>query len=255
MRMWRGAVLVVTGLYFLVPLYASLRFALTTPQGHFSMSAFTSIPSETGFMPALTLSLRLAAVTMVLTMALMVPTAIVVHLRFPRLRPLFDGITLLPIGIPPIVLILGVLQIAPFVLKSTPYLLSLEYVVLAMPFAYRSLDAGLRAIDLKTLVEASRSLGGGWIATVWRVIVPNLRAALLSATILSIALVLGEFTMASLDLYTTLPVWIAATSQKSAQVSTSVSFLSLMLTWVLLLVISSFDRRYYRRLAKVAEEA
>jgi putative spermidine/putrescine transport system permease protein len=29
-------------------------------------------------------------------------------------------------------------------------------VLLALPFAFRALDAGLRAVDLKTLVEASR---------------------------------------------------------------------------------------------------
>ncbi len=162
------------------------------------------------------MSLRLALVTTVLTLMLMVPTAVYVHLRLPQLRPLFDGITILPIVIPPVVLIVGVLQVAPARLKSTPYLLALEYAVLAMPFAYRSLDAGLGAIDLKTLVEASRSLGGGWWDTLRRVVVPNLRTALLSATVLTVALVLGEFTMASLDQYQTFPVWVVNTDQDNA---------------------------------------
>ena len=91
-----------------------------------------------------------------ITLALMVPTAVYVHLRLPRLRRLLEGITILPIVIPPVVLIVGLLQVAPGFLKSTPYLLALAYVVLAMPFAYRSIDAGLRAFDLKTLVEASQ---------------------------------------------------------------------------------------------------
>ena len=139
------------------------------------------------------------------------------HLRLPGLRRLFDGITIVPIVIPPIVLIIGVLQVAPTFLKSTPYLLALEYAILAMPFVYRSLDAGLRAIDLKTLVEASRSLGGRWGSTLWRVVVPNLRSGLLSATVLTVALVLGEFTMASLDLFQTLPVWIYNFAQDDGQ--------------------------------------
>jgi putative spermidine/putrescine transport system permease protein len=254
LRVWRGVVLILTGIYFLLPLYAALRFALENNVGHLTFSTFSSLPSAPGFMSAFLLSLRLAAVTMVITMALMVPTTVYVHLKYPRALVLFDGITLLPVGIPPIVLIVGVLQTAPFVLKGTPYLLSLEYVILAMPFAYRSLDAGLRAIDLKTLVEASRSLGGGWFSTLWRVVLPNLRASLLSAMILSLALVLGEFTMASLDLYTTLPVWVFNTALTTAHRSVAVSFLALMLTWVLLLVLSSFDRRQFRRTRVVAEE-
>jgi putative spermidine/putrescine transport system permease protein len=186
-------------------------------------------------------------ITTVITMVLMVPTAVYVHLRVPRLRRLFDGITVLPIVIPPVVLIVGVLQVAPTVLKGTPDLLALVYVVLAMPFVYRSLDAGLRAIDLKTLVEASRSLGGRWSSTLLRVVLPNLRAALLSATILTVALVLGEFTMASLDQYQTFPVWIVNFEQDDAHVSTAVSLLALVGTWLLLLLITSFDRRQSRR--------
>lgn len=254
LRAWRGIVLVLAGIYFLLPIYAALRFALESNLGHFTFAAFSAIPSSPGFMSAFLLSLRLAAVTMVITMVLMIPTTVYVHLRHPRLLALFDGIALLPIGIPPIVLIVGVLQVAPSFLKGTPYMLSLEYVILAMPFAYRSLDAGLRAIDLKTLVEASRSLGGELRSTLWRVILPNLRAAVLSAVILTAALVLGEFTMAYLDLYTTLPVWVVNTDLLTAHISVAVSFLALVLTWSLLLGLSAFDRRQFKKVVIVAEE-
>ena len=54
--------------------------------------------------------------------------------------------------------------------------------------------------------RAASSPGAGWITTLWRVILPNLRTAMLSATVLTVALVLGEFTIASLDLYQTFPV-------------------------------------------------
>ena len=133
---------------------------------------------------------------------------------------------------------MGVLQVSPQFLKSTPYLLALEYVILAMPFAYRSLDAGLRALDVKTLVEASNSLGAGMPTTIWRVLLPNLRTALLSATVLTVALVLGEFTMASLDLYQTFPVWIVNFEQTSGPISVAASLLALFVTWVFLLGIS-----------------
>jgi putative spermidine/putrescine transport system permease protein len=206
-----------------------------------------AIPSQSGFTGAFWLSIRLAAVATVLVMVLMVPTATYVHLKLPKMRRLLDFVTILPIVIPPIVLILGVLDAAPLWLRSSPYLLSLVYVVLALPFVYRSLDAGLTAIDLKTLVEASRSLGGKWMGTLWHVVLPNLRAALLSATVLTIALVLGEFTMASLDLWTTLPVWIYQFQQTDSHIATAVSMLSLIGTWLLLTLIVSLDRSQSRR--------
>ena len=113
--------------------------------------------TQPGFGAALWLSARLAAMTWVITLVLMVPTTVYVHLRLPGLRRVMEVITILPIVIPPVVLIIGVLQVSPGPLKSTPWLLGLVYVILAMPFAYRSIDAGLRALDLKTLTEASES--------------------------------------------------------------------------------------------------
>ncbi len=251
-RVWRGVVFLLAGLYFIVPLYAATKFALQNENGQFSFGAFRSIPSQEGFSAAFSLSARLAVVTTVITLGLMVPTAVYVHLKVPGLRRLFDGITILPIVIPPVVIIVGVLQVAPTSLKSTPYLLALEYAVLAMPFAYRSLDAGLSAINLKTLVEASHSLGGRGPTTLWRIVVPNLRSALLSATVLTVALVLGEFTMATLADYQTFPVWIVNFEQDNAHVSTAVSILALVVTWGLLMVISSLDRTRRRESTKGA---
>lgn len=247
LRLWRGIVLLIAGAYFLLPLYAALRFSLENDAGHFSFYAYKAIPSQTGFSAAFFLSMRLALVTTVLTVVLMVPTAVYVHLKLPKMRRVLDFVTILPIVIPPIVLILGILHAAPLWLRSSPYLLSLVYVILSMPFAYRSLDAGLSAIDLKTLVEASRSLGGRWLGTLWRVILPSMRSAMLSAIVLTIALVLGEFTMASLDLWTTLPVWIYQFQQLDSHISTAVCMLTLIGTWLLLTALVSLDRSQSRR--------
>jgi putative spermidine/putrescine transport system permease protein len=246
-RFWRGIVLFLAGVYFLVPIYAGLKFSFENDNNQLSLYAIRAIPSQTGFSAAFFLSVRLAVVATVLVMALMVPTATYVHLRLPRMRRVLDFITILPIVIPPIVLILGVLHAAPGWLKASPYLLALVYVILALPFVYRSLDAGLSAIDLKTLVEVSRSLGGRSVSTLWHVIIPNLRSAMLSAVVLTIALVLGEYTMASLDLWTTLPVWIYQFQQSDAHISTAVCMLSLIGTWLLLTLIVSVDRSQSRR--------
>ncbi len=238
---WRLVVLGVVGIYFAVPFLSALRFALQTDTGSYSFAAFTAIPSTQGFPDAFGLSIRLALVTTVLTLLLMVPTAVYVHLRAPALRRAFDLVTVLPIVVPPVVLIIGVLDVAPEILKSTPYLLALMYVVLAMPFAYRSLDAGLGAVDVRTLFDASRSLGAGPIESLFRVLLPNLRSAVLAATILTVALVLGEYTMASLDSYQTFPVWIVYFEQDNSHISVAASFMALVVTWVLLLVLSAFD--------------
>jgi putative spermidine/putrescine transport system permease protein len=235
---WRWAVLALVGLYFAIPLYAAFRFA--------GWKAFPQIFQQAGpngFGSAFLLSVKLAVITTVITLVLLVPTTVYVHLRLPGVRRAMESVTILPIVIPPIVLIVGVLEISPGFLKASSTLLALEYVILAMPFAYRSLDAGLRALDLKTLVEASASLGARLPATLWRVILPNLRTAMLSAVVLTVALVLGEFTMASLDLYQTFPVWIVNFEQSSGPVSVAASLLALIVTWIFLMVIATLGGR------------
>lgn len=247
-RWWRGLILLLTGAFFLIPIYAGLRFSLEGVNGHFSLTSIDALPKAQGFTAALWLSTRLAIVTVVIAVVLMVPTTIYVHLRLPRLRRLMDFVTVLPIVIPPIVLIAGVLAVAPIWLKASPYLLSLMYVILAMPFIYRSLDAGLLAIDLKTLSEASRSLGGRSYSTLVRVILPNIRPALVSAAVLTLAMVFGEYTMASLDLWTTVPVWIVQFNGASnGHIQIAAAMLGLVVTWVVLTVIVSLDRSQRRR--------
>jgi len=238
---WRWVILLVAAVYFLLPLWGALRFS--------GISAFGSVISQDGFGSSLWLSVRLAIVTTAITLVLMVPTTVYVHLRLPKLRRVLDSITILPVVIPPVALIIGVLQITKSTpaLQESPYLLSLEYVILAMPFAYRAIDAGLRALDLKTLTEASSSLGAGWVVTLWRVILPNLTTALLSATVLTVALVLGEYTMATLDLTQTFPVWIVVNDQVSAQVSVASSLLALFVTWLVLMLITMLGTRQSRR--------
>jgi putative spermidine/putrescine transport system permease protein len=67
--------------------------------------------------------------------------------------------------------------------------------------------------------------------------------------------VLGEFTMASLDLDQTIPVWIQQFAQDDGHVSTAVSLLALVVTWIVLMVISSLDIRRIRRMAEARRGA
>ncbi|MGH3259186.1 MAG: ABC transporter substrate-binding protein [Streptosporangiaceae bacterium] len=93
----RWVVLILAGVYFLLPLWSALRFA--------GISAFGSVIGFAGFASSLWLSVKLAIITTLIAIALMLPTAVYVHLRLPKVRRLLEGITILPIVIPPVVLI------------------------------------------------------------------------------------------------------------------------------------------------------
>jgi putative spermidine/putrescine transport system permease protein len=256
---WRYAVLAVLGLYFLVPIAASVWFTVRERDG-VSLGTYAEIPGAQGFAEAITRSLAIAGLTVVLALALMVPTVVLVNLRLPRLRTTVELLTLLPLVLPPIALVVGVRSVlawAPdyffgtplaeafFALQEPelPWILVLVYVVLALPFVYRALDAGVRGSDLRTLTEAARNLGASWPRVLVSVVLPVLRTSVLNASFLTLALVMGEYTIAVILGFETFPTWIVRISGSEPQLSVAVSVLSLVITWMLLLMISALDRR------------
>ena len=260
LNLWRWGVLGLAGLYFLVPLAASVVFTVDVPGQGITFDAYGQIFSTEGFVSSLLLSLELALATIVVVLLLMVPAMVALRLGAPRLRPVVEVVCSLPLVVPPIAFVAGigtVLKWGPEHLSRTPLfqtfvaiqnpdfpvVLVLAYVVMALPFVYRALGAGLRAIDVRTLVEAARSCGAGWPQALVRAVLPNLRGALLNASFLTLALVLGEFTVAQLLGFQPFAVWIVNVSGSQAQLSVAVSVLSLLVTWVLLLVMAGFGGR------------
>jgi putative spermidine/putrescine transport system permease protein len=194
----------------------------------------------------ITTSVGLVVLTVVLMLVLLVPTVIWVRLRLPRLRRLVEFICLLPLTIPAIVLVVGLAPVYAWVtyfLGGSALTLTFAYTVLVFPYAYRALDAGLSAIDVRTLAEAARSLGAGWATVIWRVVLPNIQSAVASAGFLTVTLVLGEFTIASLLSRTNLQVAINFLGKSSAPMSVAVSLAVLVLAFVLLLLLSLVGRR------------
>ncbi|TAN31796.1 ABC transporter permease subunit [bacterium] len=243
LNLLRGVIFVVVGFFFLLPLYAMAEFTtrgigVNAPR---SFAAWRTLVTYPGLTAAITISLELAAITSVAMLLLLVPTMIWVRLRLPRLQRMIEFLCLLPLAIPAIVLVVGFAPIylwVTYFFGNSSLTLAFAYVILAMPYAYRALDAGLSAIDVRTLSEAARTLGAGWPTVMFRVVAPNMSAALLNAALLSVALVLGEFTVAALLNFQNLQVAIYVLGRIDARVSIAVALGSLLLTFALLVALS-----------------
>ena len=251
LNLFRYVVFIIFGLFFLLPLLALLRFSLEgNTLGTWTISAWKQIVSYQGLLSAVEITLELAVLTSVTTLVLLVPTMIWIRLRVQWISRSFEFLCLLPLTIPAIVLVVG---LAPVYNKIRHFELSAlmlfwVYVILALPYAYRALSAGLNAMDVKTLSEAARSLGASWLRVMVQVIAPNMWQAILNALLLSAALALGEFTIAYTLLYTNLQVELYSISRNTpnASVLFSTSLAALLFTFALLLIISYVGRRRRR---------
>jgi putative spermidine/putrescine transport system permease protein len=263
-RAWRIVILGLAAIFYLVPVLCSVKFSLIDQRGNYGAQNYTTIIANSTLRGALFLSLEIAAITAVVVVALLLPTTVLVRLRLPRLTIVMEAITILPIVVPPIVLAAGLLQLkqtAPLWVVNDLFdhpttALTPVYVILAMPLVYRAIDTGLRAIDLRTLVDASRSLGAGWITTLWRVVLPNVQSAVLGGMFLTIAMVLGEVVISNLldQSNLTLPLEMIqfATQDNAPGVSVALTLTALVFTFLLLFALTFLARRRgARRIAGV----
>ena len=245
-KLFRGLLWVMFGLFFLIPLYAMADFSTRNLiAGGRTLQAWKNLVQDNALYQAIVISLLLAVFTVVLMLVILVPTMIWVRLRTPWAKGIVEFLCLLPLTIPALVIVVGLRNVylwVTYFLGESALTLTFVYVVLVLPFAYRALDAAMSAIDLKTLSEAARSLGAGWLTTIGRVVVPNIWSGILSAAFISIAVVLGEFTIASLSGYQTLQVQIVLIGKADGPTSVAASLATLLFGFVLLLALALVTR-------------
>jgi putative spermidine/putrescine transport system permease protein len=254
-RVFRAVLLALFALFFLFPLYAMADFSTRNLlHGGRTLQAWKNLVVDDELYQAIVISLLLAVFTVMVMLIVLVPTMIWVRLRAPWANRMVEFLCLLPLTIPALVIVVGLRNVylwVAYFLGESALTLTFVYVVLVLPFAYRAIDAALSAIDLKTLSEAARSLGAGWVNTILRVVVPNIWSGILSAAFISIAVVLGEYTIASLSGYQTLQVEIVAIGKSDGPTSVAASLAVLLLGFVLLLALSLLTRGRRRATAAV----
>ena len=141
------------------------------------------------------------------------PTIYWVHLKVPRLRPVIAFLALIPFVVPPIVMVVGLLKFykgTPSWFYAQPWgFLAGAYVILAFPYMFFSLDAGFR-VD-------RRAHAHGGVAEPRRELADDAlqgdppehpRRPRSPASFLTLAIVMGEFTIANLAAFHTFPIFI-----------------------------------------------
>lgn len=243
-------ILVLAALGFLYPLYALFRFAFwPTAQTHgFTLQHLQRLadPGQSymysQLFEGIQNSLVIAIVTVVLMIVFLLPAMILAELRYRRLRQVIEFICLLPISIPTVVLAVGfvpVYQQIWHITGSVAWVLAFAIGIIVLPYAYRPIQSNMSGLDMVTLSEASRSLGAGWFATVWSVILPNLRRGILSAALITVSVVLGEYTIASFLTQNTFQTALALLQHADPYVAATFALGALLLIFLILVLIGA----------------
>ncbi len=241
--------LLIAAAYFIIPLFSTLLISLKSNQTGkcCTLANYSWVIHNGDFWHTLKISALLALETIVISLIIFVPTIYWVHLRVPKLRPVIAFMALIPFVIPPIVMVVGLLKVykgTPSWFYAQPWgFLAAAYVILAFPYMFFSLDAGFRSIDVHTLTEASQSLGARWGTTLFKVILPNIRSAALAGSFLTLAIVMGEFTIANLAAFHTFPIFIQYVNESQGFPAGAVTLMSFGITWAAMLSLLLVGRK------------
>ena len=246
-RIVRAVSLAGFGIFFLVPLLSMVDFSTRVINGGGrTLTPWANLFRDEMLRTSIISSLLLALLTTLLMLVLLVPTMIWVRLRVPAASKLVEYLCLLPLTIPPLVIVVGIANVyawVSYLFGNSPLTLTFAYVILVLPYAYRAIDSALASINAVTLAEAARSLGAGWTTVIVRVVLPNIWAGVTSAAFVSVALVLGEYTFASLLSFETMPYVIGLLGKSDAPTSVAASLAALLFASLLLVLLSFVGRR------------
>jgi len=253
-RLTSWLIFVVIAAYFLLPLAATFYWSLRAEKGILGFEAYRRLFADARFLPAFSESIVNAIVAIILSLLIIVPTAYWVTLRLPGLRPVVEFITLLPFVIPAVVLVFGIIRLysRPPLLFTATYdssrvVLVCVYAALSFPYMFRSVDNGLRAMDVRSLTEAAQGLGANWPTILRDVIFPNLRVALLSGALLTFAIVLGELTIALFMAQQTLGPYMANLTRSKGYEPSAMAIVAFAITWAAMGLIAYISSERKRR--------
>ena len=238
-RFWAWIVFGLGAAYFIIPLIATFEFSLKMRRGYYSFDSYISVFSDPLFQATFLYSTVIGLLSIIVGVLVVVPAVYFVRLRVPSLKPFVEFITLLPLIIPAIVLVYGYIRlynsssIIPFTGSAigTDILLTCAYVTLALPYMYRAVDTGMRTIDVQTLTEAAQIAGANTAQIIGRIILPNILVAVLSGAFLTFAIVIGEFTIASLLNRPAFGPYLQNIGANRAYEPAALAIISFIITW------------------------
>jgi molybdate transport system permease protein len=152
------------------------------------------------------LSFKLAIITTIILFIIALPLSWYLSQTKSKFKPLFESLTALPIVLPPSVLgfylLVMLSQNSPLGIFFKDHfdielIFNFKGLVIAscfysLPFMVQPLQNGFESIN-KSIIEASYTLGKSKLETIYKVVLPNMKPAILTALIITFAHTVGEF--------------------------------------------------------------
>lgn len=206
-KVWNRIVITLFLIYLFMPVVATFLYSFSTawvntllPEG-LTLKWYKEMFTDTRFLEAIGRTLLVSGLTVVISLLIMIPTIFIIAVYLPKWERFMQIMVLMPFAFPGVVMAVGLIKMyssGPIAIAGTIWILVGAYFVVILPFMYQGIRNSLRTIDAPTLMEAAEVLGASKIKAFRIVIVPNILPGVLIASLLSFAVLFGEFVLANM---------------------------------------------------------
>lgn len=193
--------------YLLLPLLATFLYAVARewqatllPQS-WTLEWFAELARDAKFLNALWISLTICAVSVIISLAVMLPAVFIISVYVPRLEAVMKGVVVLPYAVPGVVAAVGLIRTyssGPIAISGTVYILIGAYFVIVLPYMYQGIRNSLLTISAVDLLQSAEMLGASRIQAFFTVIVPNIWTGVIVSSLLSFSVLFGEFVLTNM---------------------------------------------------------
>lgn len=248
--------LVLFLLYMLIPIVSTYLFSIAVrwdrtilPEGY-TLEWYGETFHHPYFLITLRNSFFLAVYTVIANILLIIPAAYVAHTTLPAAKLPMDVLTILPFGLPRVILALALITVYNFQpIARSPLLLVFACTFFSMPYMYRPVANSLEAIDLRTLNDAAQLQGASTPQILFYVIGPNIMSGIISGSLLVFSAIFAEYTLARLITgarYKTLPVLLVEFTRRDGRIASAISVIAFSVALLLslaLIIVASRSRK------------
>jgi len=199
--------MLVLMIYLLLPLLATFVYAFakewqtTILPSSWTTEWFREMLGDIRFLDALWTSLYLCAISVALSLVIMLPAVFIITVYLPKWETFMKGIAVLPYAVPGVVAAVGLIRAyssGPINIAGTAYILIGAYFVVILPYMYQGIRNSLLTVSAVELLNSAEMLGASRSKAFVNVILPNIWPGVMTSTLLSFSILFGEFVLTNM---------------------------------------------------------
>lgn len=199
--------MLVLMIYLMLPLVATSIYAFarewqtTLLPERWTTEWFSGMFQDIRFLDALWTSLYLCAISVAISLVIMLPAVFIITVYLPKWETFMKGIVVLPYAVPGVVAAVGLIRAyssGPIDIAGTAYILIGAYFVVVLPYMYQGIRNSLLTVSAVELLNSAELLGASRMRAFVNVVLPNIWPGVMISTLLSFSVLFGEFVLTNM---------------------------------------------------------